>query len=85
MHQLNSKNYTTVQVITKDETIIMPGDKGSALMHYLTQETAGSHIMVTDIKGNQIVINKFDIKKVAPVIGASSKYKTATELGMPEL
>jgi len=84
MQSLNSKNYSTVQVLLKDEIITMPSDKGDALMQYLTGENSSSHILITDINGLQTVVNKFDIKKVTPAIGVV-KYKTSKEMGMPDL
>ena len=84
MQSLNSKNYSSVQVHLKDQTITMPADKGAALMQFLTSENNSSHVMITDTQGTQTVVNKFDIKKVAPVTGVTN-YKTVAEMGMPEL
>lgn len=84
MRQLNSKNYHTVRVTLKDGTINMPARKGDELMQFLTSDNNISHIMITDVNGKQSVVNKYEIKSVAPLT-AESRYKTPQELGMPEL
>lgn len=84
MQSLASKNFSTVHVILRDETITMPADNGVKLMEYLTAENNASHVMITNTDGVQQVINKYEIKKVAPVV-ASTRYKTAAELGLPDL
>lgn len=81
MHQLNSNNYETILVITRDETITMPADKGTKLMQYLTSDNPSSHVMVTDIQGVQVVLNKNDIRKITPKT-KSPQLKSAEELGM---
>lgn len=81
MQQLGSNNYETVNVHLKDETIVMPADNGYQLMQYLTRENTGSHVMITDTSGVQVVLNKNDIRKISPVIKSKSM-KTPAELGM---
>ena len=50
----------------RDEVIEMPKDSGMRLMEYLVSDNAGSHVMITDISGSQVVVNKNDIRKVSP-------------------
>lgn len=68
MLQLNSKNFESVEVYIRgeDKTITMPAQKGSALMEYLTKDSAGSHVMLTDTDGNIITVSKHEIKKIVP-------------------
>lgn len=75
---------SNVTVFLKDESIVMPADSGKALMNYLTSENGSSHVMITDVNGIQTVVNKFDIRKVS-VNKQNNRYKTAKELGMPDL
>ena len=83
MQQLDSKNYSSVQVILRDETIIMPAGKGELLMEYLTGDNQSSHVMLTDTKGNKSVVNKNDIRKVTPVLNTvKNHFKSPEELGM---
>lgn len=68
MLQLNSKNFESVEVHIRGDatTITMPAQKGSALMDYLTKDSAGSHVMLTDTDGNIITVSKHEIKKIVP-------------------
>lgn len=55
-------------------------------MDYLASENAASHVQLTSKSGDVILVNKFEIVKVSPVNKSGGvNYKTATELGMPEL
>ena len=65
MQQLGS-NDRTVKVTLRDEVIEMPEDTGLRLMAYLTSDNTSSHVMITDIHGEQVVLNKNDIRKVSP-------------------
>lgn len=64
--QLLGSNDRTVKVTLRDEVIEMPEDTGLRLMTYLTSENSSSHVMITDIHGVQVVLNKNDIRKVSP-------------------
>lgn len=66
MEQLDSSNYEKIKVTVRDEVIIMPVATGLKLMDYLTRDNTGSHVMITDLDGNQTVVNKHDIRKVSP-------------------
>lgn len=81
MQQLASNNFEKVVVQLRDETITMPADKGSMLMQYLTGDNISSHVMITDVTGVQIVVNKSDIRKVSP-IKSQVNLKSPQELGM---
>jgi predicted RNA binding protein YcfA (HicA-like mRNA interferase family) len=35
-------------------------------MDYLTKDSAGSHVMLTDTDGNIITVSKHEIKKIVP-------------------
>lgn len=63
--QLLGSNDRTVKVTLRDEVIEMPEDTGLRLMAYLTSDNASSHVMITDIHGEQVVLNKNDIRKVS--------------------
>lgn len=84
MQQLDSKEYIYVNVTLRDETLIMPTANGLRLMEYLTGDNVSSHVMITTKDGQQVVVNKSDIRKVSPVSTKTSSYKTASELGMGE-
>ena len=84
MQQLDSKEYIYVSVTLRDETLIMPTANGLRLMEYLTGDNVSSHVMITTKDGQQVVVNKSDIRKVSPVSNKTSSYKTASELGMGE-
>lgn len=68
MLQLNSKNFESVEVYIRgeDKTVTMPAQKGQSLMDYLTKDSAGSHVMITDTEGNVITVSKHEIKKIVP-------------------
>lgn len=83
MQQLNSSNYDSVSVVLKDETITMPAGNGSKLMEFLTTDNNSSHVMITDIGGNKVVVNKFDIKKVTP-LATPPQYKTFDQLAISD-
>lgn len=82
MKQLGSSEYKQVKVILRDDNIIMPAETGTKLMEYLTSNNTSSHVMITDVTGNQIVVNKSDIRRVTPMLVKTSNYKTAEELGL---
>lgn len=65
MKYLASKNQN-IEVVLRDSVIIMPRDKGENLMDYLTGEEVSSHVMITDIDGNKIVVNRHDIRRISP-------------------
>lgn len=81
MLQLDSNKYTGVNVHLRDETITMPVENGLKLMSYLTGDNTSSHVMVTDKQGIQTVLNKNDIRKVAPIV----KREEVNKLNMPDL
>lgn len=68
MHQLNSKNYKDVSVFIRGEEVpfVLPPDRGSMLMQYLTGDQKATHIRLTDVGGTVIVVNIRDIQKVVP-------------------
>lgn len=65
--------------------IIIKKEKGLALMDYLIKSDIGSHVMITDINGKQVVLNKNIIDKVSMMNHSRSHHKTPSELGMPNL
>lgn len=81
MQQQDSK---TVTVKLKDENIVMAHSNGSRLMEYLTGENSSSHVMITKLNGDTVVVNKHDIKKIE-VTSSKLTYKTPAQLGMPDL
>jgi hypothetical protein len=69
MQLLNSNNYDKVSVYIRglDAPIDMPASGGIALMNFLTTDTTSqSHVMLTDTKGRQTVINRHQIQRVEP-------------------
>jgi hypothetical protein len=68
MQQLASKNFQSVDVYIKgeDKSITMSPDKGYALMEYLTEPNGGSHVMITNLDGSIITLNRYEIKKIVP-------------------
>ena len=83
MLQLDSKEYENhITVTLRDESIKMPFSNGVKLMEYLTSDNTSSHVMLTTIGNEQIVVNKNDIRKVSPVQKRVSHYKTPEELGL---
>lgn len=82
MQQLASNQYETVTVTTRDETIKMPADSGLRLMKYLTSDNPSSHVMITTVNGEQVVVNKNDIRKVSPTKSQVTSYKTPDQLGL---
>lgn len=83
MLQLDSKEYENhITVTLRDESIKMPFSNGIKLMGYLTSDNTSSHVMLTTIDNEQIVVNKNDIRKVSPVQKRVSHYKTPEELGL---
>ena len=65
MQLLGSNNGNTVKVTLRDEVIEMPEESGLRLMNYLVSDNTSSHVMITDVNGDQTVINKNDIRKVS--------------------
>lgn len=63
----------------------MPNEQGKKLMHYLTQPDIGSHVMVTTIEGEEVLLNKHEIKNVKVFQAPKTHYKTPAQLGMPDL
>ena len=65
--------------------IIIKKEKGLALMDYLIKSDIGSHVMITDVNGMQVVLNKNIIDKVSMMNHSRYHSKTPIELGMPNL
>lgn len=62
----------------------MDADRGTKLMHHLAGESSGSHVMITTSTGEDVLLNKHEIKKVIPAKSGTG-YKTPAQLGMPDL
>ena len=86
MLKLQSSNYISVQLKLKGEEVVnMPVASGLALMEYLTKDSSARHVQITMANGDIKLVNKFEIQSVTPTAKKSGRYKTASELKMPEL
>lgn len=81
----SSKPLNHVMVKTPEETYAMPNEQGKKLMHHLTQPDIGSHVMITTVEGDEVLLNKHEIKNVKVFEPAKTYYKTPAQLGMPDL
>lgn len=61
-------DYVQVQLRGDNENVRMPASNGVRLMSDLTEGDTGSHVWITDINGNDRVINKSDIRQIIPVV-----------------
>ncbi len=63
MKYLGSSDKSIEVILRGDlENILMPEENGKALMDYLTSGDVGSHVMITDLNGEKLVVNKNDIR-----------------------